>query len=253
MNWPVNTTVAWLTFRQLFVRKRLVAAVILALTPLLIVMLFMSTRGAATAGGRTAGSVLVSLYQDVVLGVLLPLSAVVFGTAAFGGEIDDGTIVYLLVKPLRRWRVVLSKYVVAVIATAGMMVVATIPPWLFLGTGAVAPKVVIAFAAAIALGAALYSALFVTMGMMSRRALVFGLLYIVVLEMTLSRQVAGVRSLAIREFAMTVVGKLAAGEPGVVAGTVSLDTVWTMGGLILVGMLALGMRWLSRYEMAEKL
>ena len=252
MNWPISRTVAWLTFRQLFVRRRLIASVFFALTPLLIVVLFVSARGAAAAVERKAG-LLIDLYRDIVIGVLLPLSAVVFGTAAFGGEIDDGTIVYLLVKPLSRWRVVLSKYVVAVISTAGMMVIATIPPWLFLGTSVVPPKVLLAFATAIALGATLYSALFVTMGMMSRRALVFGLLYIVVLEMTLSRQVAGVRSLAIREFAMTVVGKLAAGERGIVAGTVTLDTVWMMGGIILVVMLALGMRWLSRYEMAEKL
>ena len=112
MNWPISRTVAWLTLRQLFVRRRLIAAIFFALTPLLIVVLFVSARGAAAADGRTAG-LLMDLYRDVVIGVLLPLSAVVFGTAAFGGEIDDGTIVYLLVKPLSRWRVVLSKYVVA--------------------------------------------------------------------------------------------------------------------------------------------
>jgi hypothetical protein len=29
--------------------------------------------------------------------------------------------------------------------------------------------------------------------------------------------------------------------------------VWTMGAIILVGGLGAGMRWLSRYEMAERL
>ena len=38
------------------------------------------------------------------------------------GEVDDGTLIYLLVKPLARWRVVLWKYVVAVLSTGAVMV-----------------------------------------------------------------------------------------------------------------------------------
>jgi hypothetical protein len=52
---------------------------------------------------------------------------------------------------------------------------------------------------------------------------------------------------------MTVVGKIAAGVPGVKVGAVSTNTVWTMGAIILVASLALGIRWLQRYEMAERL
>src|SRR5208282_4792673 len=107
MTGPVNLTVAALTFRQLFTRRRFVASTLFALMPLVIVLVWQATNRKA---GLTPAQFLSTTYQGLVAFVLLPLSAVVFGTAAFGGEIDDGTIVYLLVKDLPRWQVVLSKY-----------------------------------------------------------------------------------------------------------------------------------------------
>ena len=35
--------------------------------------------------------------------IVLPLAAVLFGTGAFGAENDEGTILYLLAKPISRW------------------------------------------------------------------------------------------------------------------------------------------------------
>ena len=250
MTGPINLTVAGLTFRQLFTRKRFIFATLFSVTPLVIALFFRASQGSHDATGERF---LAQLYSGIVAFVLLPLSAVVFGTAAFGGEIDDGTIVYLLVKSLPRWQLVLSKYVVAVLSTIAMMVFAILLPWLALGAKPVASTLVFSYASGIALGAALYCAIFVTMGLISKRALVLGLLYIVVLEITLSPNVVGLKSLSVREFVMTIVGKLAAGKPGVIAGMVSLQTVWTMSAIILLAALAVGIRWLQRYELAERL
>lgn len=243
-------TVAWLTMRQLFTRKRLVTSALFAVSPLAIALFFKAT---ARNGDATGLQFLRELYSGIVAFVLLPLAAVVFGTAAFGGEIDDGTIVYLLVKALPRWQLILSKYVVAVLATFLMMVVAVLLPWLALGAPSDSLPLLEAFIAGIALGAVLYNALFVTLGLTSKRALVLGLLYVVVIEITLSPNIAGLKSFSVREFVMTVVGQLAAAVPRVVPGAVSTRTVWTMGAIILVGGLGAGIRWLSRYEMAERL
>jgi ABC-2 type transport system permease protein len=250
MTGPINTTVAWLTLRQLFTRNRLIASAFFAVSPLVVTLFFRATAHPHDATGL---QFLRELYSGIVAFVLLPLSAVVLGTAAFGGEIDDGTIVYLLVKDLPRWQVVLSKYVVAVISTFAMMFVAILLPWLALGAPSDSAPLFQAFAAAIALGAGLYCAIFVTMGMMSKRSLVLGLLYVVVIEIALSPNVQGLKSFSVREFVMTVVGNLAAAVPGVKAGAVTTSTVWTMGAIFLVASLALGIRWLQRYEMAERL
>ena len=250
MNGPGNLTVAGLTFRQLFTRRRFVASAFFAIVPLVIVLFFKAT---AHPFDPTGAKFLDTTYQGIVACVLLPLSAVVFGTAAFGGEIDDGTIVYLLVKDLPRWQLVLTKYAVAVIATIVMMLAAIVLPWLALGAPSDAAPTVQAYAAGIALGVALYSAIFVTLGLVSKRALVIGLLYIVVVEIALSPNVQGLKSFSVREYVVTVVGKLAAGAPGVKAGIVTMNTVWTMGAVFLVLGIGTGIRWLSRYEMAERL
>jgi ABC-2 type transport system permease protein len=247
---PINMTIVWLTVRQLFARRRLIASALFAAAPLVITLFFRAT---VHTGDATGLQFLRELYAGIVAFVLLPLAAVVFGTASFGGEIDDGTIVYLLVKALPRWQVVLSKYVVAVIATIVMMFIAILLPWLALGAPPDSLPLLEAFTAGIAVGAVLYNALFVTLGLTSKRALVLGLLYVVVVEITLSPNVVGLKSFSVREFVMTVVGNLAATVPGVHPGAVPTNTVWTMGAIILVGGLGAGIRWLSRYEMAERL
>src|SRR5437868_2960445 len=136
MSWPLERTVLWLTWRQLFAKKRIYAAVAFALLPLLFSFVFRFN--STGTEGETVGY-FDFMTAQLIIGTLLPLAAAVFGTTAFGGEVDDGTLVYLLVKPIDRWRVVLSKYVVAVLASFIVIVPAVLLPWLVLreeGSGA---------------------------------------------------------------------------------------------------------------------
>src|SRR6185437_7360196 len=105
MSGLLNRTVMWLTWRQLFARRRIWLAVAFALAPLLFTLVFMVV---GDDGTDARVGFLGVLQRDIVIGTLLPLAAVIFGTTAFGGEVDDGTLVYLLVKPIPRWQVVLS-------------------------------------------------------------------------------------------------------------------------------------------------
>jgi ABC-2 type transport system permease protein len=250
MNSPIDTTVVWLTSRQLFARRRLYLAAAFSLLPMLIAIVFRLTAGDLE---HASASFLITLYRDIVIGTLLPLAALVFGTTAFGGEIDDGTLVYLLVKPIARWRVVLSKYIVAVGCTVAVMIPAIIVPWLLVRVPELPATVPLAFLGGVGVGSLIYCALFVTLGLSTRRALVLGLLYVVGLEIIFSRTFAGLRSLSVREFALSIteaIGKTAVqfAEP-----TVRMSTVWVMGGLLLFGAIALSMRLLGRYEVAEQL
>ena len=53
------------------------------------------------------------IVDTLVIRTVLPLIALVFGTAAIGSEIEDGTVVFLLAKPIGRWRTALAKLAVA--------------------------------------------------------------------------------------------------------------------------------------------
>ena len=60
---------------------------------------------------------------------VLPLVALVLGTAALGSELEDGTAVYLMIKPVPRWRIVGAKMLVA----AGLTVALVVPSTLLAG------------------------------------------------------------------------------------------------------------------------
>ena len=192
------------------------------------------------------------LQRDIVLGTLLPLAAVVFGTTAFGGEVDDGTLVYLLVKPVPRWQVVLSKLVVASLSTLAVIVPAVLVPWLALRNDDLPFSFAGGFLAGAVVGSVIYCALFLSLGLATRRALVVGLLYVIGFESTLSRSLGGLRSLSVREFSVAVSQAASAGAVRI-PNAVSMSTVYWMGTMMLVGAVAWTMRKLVHYELAERL
>ena len=246
---PFHRTVIWLTRRQLFAKRRVYIAIVVLLIPALITLL---VRFNAAEGDLNAVGSLTTIYKDIVLGVLLPLTALVFGTSAFGGEVDDGTLIYLMVKPVKRWRLTFSKYLVAFLATAAVIVSAIVLAWLAMGNGAPF-RVPLAFSVGGLVGAMIYCAIFVTLGISSRRALAIGLLYIVAFENVLSRSVIGVKSLSVREFALAVCKKVVGTTAEWPDPTVTMGTVYTMGAVFLVLALGLSFRKLQRYEVAERL
>jgi len=257
MTAPLNRTVMWLTFRQLFVRKRLIASVLLALAPVAVSVLF--HRNGRNVGEPTA-VFLQQLYELLVIGVILPLAAVIFATGAFGVDLEEGTIVHLLVKPLPRWQLVASRYVVAVIATLSVSLPAVILSWLVVGADRPEASVLLAMAAGVAAASLVYSAVFLPLGITSRRALVLGLLYIVVVEFLLARIAPGVRALSIGQYALGVSSALTAtdsqvlGFPGVRGPQpLAMSTVWVMGSILLVGGLAVALRKITTFEAAERL
>jgi ABC-2 type transport system permease protein len=247
---PINTTVAWLTWRHLFASKRLYLALLFSLLPLLIAVLFQSFSPDPV---KEAHGFYLVLQKDIVVGTLLPLAAVVFGTTAFGGEIDDGTLLYLLVKPLSRWRVVLSKYVVAAACTFALMVPAVFFPWVLIHGTDLPVSVAVAYLWGAAVGSVLYSAIFVMLGLIARQSLVIGLIYVVGFEGVMSRTIQGLKSFSVREFANAVTLKLA--DPSLQLGTpfLTMGTVYWVGGFFFVGCLTYAIYRLWRFEMAERL
>jgi len=246
---PLNRTVMWLTRRQLFAKQRLFVAIGLMLVPSLIASIYRFTTDDPTAD---AIGFLSMMSRAIGRGATLPITAPVFGTSASGGAVEDGTLIYLMVKPVPRWKLTLSKYTVAVVATLAVVVLAILLAWA-LTPGNTPIRVPLSYATGSAVGAVLYSAIFVTLGMTSRRALALGLLYIIAFENVLSRNVVGAKSLSVREFSLAVCKKAVGTAAEFTDPTVSMGTVWIMGMIFLVAALATGVFKLQRYEVAERL
>ena len=103
----MNLTVIRLTPRGLLGRRR---AILLVILPALLLVLAGLTRW--VVGGAPDASA--SLASQFAMGTLLPLMCLLISTGVIGAEIDDGSIVYMLAKPIKRRMIVFSKMVVAI-------------------------------------------------------------------------------------------------------------------------------------------
>jgi ABC-2 type transport system permease protein len=191
----MNTTVADLTLRTLLGRRR--AWLLLAL-PAVLLLLAVIVRLTVDAGDRD--DVAVGLLGGFALATLVPLLGLIAGTGAIGGEIDDGSIVYLLAKPLSRHVIVVTKLAVAV---AVIVVFAALP---VLVAGLVLVGTMAGLAVGYGLGALLagtaYCALFLLLSVLTRNAVVIGLIYALVWETVVGSLVPGAQALSIQQWSL---------------------------------------------------
>jgi hypothetical protein len=104
MSGPIDTTVVWLTWRQLFARRRLYLAAAFSLAPFLVAVIFRLTAGDVER--RSAGlhhAVARDRDRDA------SLAAIVFGTTAFAVRSTTGRSCLLRRNKPSRWRVVVSE------------------------------------------------------------------------------------------------------------------------------------------------
>jgi ABC-2 type transport system permease protein len=189
----MNRVVMQLTVRGLFGRRR---AVLLVIVPALLLMLAGLTRWAS--GGDPKSSV--GLTGGFAMGTLLPLMCLLVGTGVIGPEIDDGSIVYLLAKPLPRRTILLSKLVVALAAALVFAVLPTMAAALIAGDEGM--RLTMAFGLTAVLAAITYTTIFVALSVVTRNAVIVGLLYALVWETVLGGYVPGVRDVSVRQWAL---------------------------------------------------
>jgi ABC-2 type transport system permease protein len=221
----VFATIVELTLRALLGRRRTVLLALLAALPVLVALL-------ARISGRTPGE---ATLFDAMVRTVLPLVALVFGTSALGSELEDGTAVYVLAKPIRRSQVILAKAGVAGSLTAGLVVASTLGSGILAG-GTLATT--LAFAVAAAVAAFAYVALFLAASVFTGRALILGLIYTLIWEGALAGILEGTRQFSIREATLSLAAALAPSGSGIeggleLGGAVGLVVVVIAGGLAL--------------------
>jgi ABC-2 type transport system permease protein len=169
----MNAVVAQLTARSLLGRRRVL---LLLLLPAVLLLLCVTVR--LLAGQDT--TVTVGLLGGFALATIVPLLGLIAGAGAIGPEIDDGSIVYLMSKPLSRHSIVLSKLAVA---AAVVIVVAAVPTFI---AGLILSGTSEGLAVGYGIGAAVaglaYCALFVLLAIVTRNAVVIGLIYVLIWE-----------------------------------------------------------------------
>ena len=239
-------TIARLTFRALAGRRRSILVTSLGALPILIALLVRVSGRSSNLDAITA-----TILDRLVISALVPLVGLIFGTAALGSELDDGTAVYLLTKPIGRWRIVAAKVAVA----TGMAVAVTAPPAfaaaVILGTGSSGVLLALAYTAGAAVAAILYVAVFMALSLVTGRALAIGLVYILVWEGVLAGLFEGTRTFSIRQYALGVADAIAGGHGFQAGDRMAGPTALALAVVALVVALLIAVRRLQTYEIGE--
>jgi ABC-2 type transport system permease protein len=215
------STVAYITTRGLFGRRR---ALLLLPLPLLLVGLALLCRAYDVNPADWGQPVLVGLG----LAVVLPVLSLIVGSGVLGSEVDDGTIVHILTKPLPRRDIILAKLGVAI----GVTAVTSAVPLFIAGWLASSTRLGVALAVGAVVGACAYSAFFLLLSLLTRRPVLLGLVYILVWEGLLGRFVSGTRVLSIEQYVITIVDRIAPTD--LLTGRVSLPVAVVMSVLFTV-------------------
>jgi len=233
-------TLVTLTLRALLNRRRTLLLGLLGALIVVVAAIYRLGDPAAEESLTFTGR----LLANVGLAALLPLVTVIVGTAALGSELDDGTIVYLLAKPVPRPLIVIVKLVVAWLVSAALVAL----PILIAGiVGSGDASLGVGYGVAALLGALEYAAVFLALSLVTSRALVIGLAYVVVWEGVVAGLFAGTRIVSIRQHALAVADALV-GEGGV-PSELGVETALIVGGIITVAAIALAVRRLSVVEL----
>ena len=229
----MNRTVASLTRRSLLGRRR---TVVLLLLPLALLALCTLARVLAGLDPGLARGLDRTLAPDLLgtfgIAVLMPLLSLVAGTGSIGPEIDEGSIVYLLAKPINRYSIVLTKLLVAI----GVVVVFGVLPVFLAGvvlTGEVG-AVTVGHAVGAFAGGTAYAALFLLLAVLTKNAVVVGLIYALIWESLVGGLVPGAQTLSVQQWSLAVVERVLGSEAARAGVSSAVGTAVGVTLLVLV-------------------
>lgn len=163
-----------LLLRQLVTRGRVIALVLLGAVTILAAV------GVAVSGEvDDAAATTIDIIDGLGLVLVVPIVSLVFASASLGDGREDGTLVYLWLRPMDRLPVVVGAYLASITISVPLTVAPLAGAAAIGGAGR---DGVIATVVASLIGVIAYSALFVLLGLIVKNAIVWGLAYVLLWE-----------------------------------------------------------------------
>ena len=213
-----------LLLRSVATKGRLVAVGLLSLA-LVVVAASVGTRPYDTLVSATR-------FADSGLTLLLPVGCLVFASATLGDLIDDGSLVYLWLRPLSARVPVLCAWLVTVTICLPLIGVPLFVSAVLMDGSA---ELLSGITVSVLVGVATYSAIFVALGVRFRRALIWGLAYILLWEGFVATAGAAAAKLAVRSYTRSILSEYTG--VGIKLATMPLMTSIVVP--LVVGVLAL--------------
>ena len=155
--------------------KRLAALLLFAVAPTLLGLIILSVKEMPIGRGEALYN---GLVDQLVFGFVLVMIAAITGTGALAQEIERKTIVYLLTRPVARWRIAIWRLLSALVVTTLVALLSLfLCAGLCFGTGMFHESVVLHDAGVLMLGALSYTCLFFLLGAAVNRPLLYAIFF----------------------------------------------------------------------------
>jgi ABC-2 type transport system permease protein len=230
-----------LHLRTLVTKARLVGLFAVGLAALGLGLALRFTNHPETRADR----VYTELITTFGLNLIVPVTALVFASAAFGDPTDDKTMVYLWLTPVPRWRLVASALAASLTIAIPVAVIPLAAATILAGSTS---RVVLATSIGSAFATVAYTAVFLGLGLRVRRALAWGLAYLLIWELAVARAAKGAAKLSISVYSRSLLAKIA--DHVAPKNGTSLAAAVIVPPLVIVAALVLTTWWLARAEVA---
>lgn len=151
------------------------------------------------------------------LGLMVPVTALVFASSAFGDAVDDATLVYLWLRPVARWRIALAALAASVCVAVPF---ALVPSVVAAGVARGGEQLPLGMLVAGGIATIAYCTLFLGLGLVVRRALVWGLAYVLIWEGFVARSGTAAARLSILVYARSLLASVSDHDPPRLASSV---------------------------------
>jgi len=190
-----------LTLRQFSGGKAVRIVALFALFPVLFAAIYW-----IDSGGITSREFLDGLYLNLISATVLPIATLILATNALGNEIEDRTMVYLVLKPISRLRIVLEKFVAVVATATALLWIGNLLSWLVVLRGDAGDNIdlLVAIQLSTLIGVLANAALFLAVSLIVPRALLAGIMYSLLWESTFTRFIPGIRLMSIRHYVQSI-------------------------------------------------
>ncbi len=185
-----------IVLRQLVTRGRIAALVFVGAATAAIAV------AVGASDNRTdpleTGVQLISLLHFTLL---VPIIALVFATAALGDMREDGTLVYLWLRPMDRWPIAVGAWLASITVSLPLTLVPLVVSSVAVDGGG---DLIRATVLAGVIGVIAYSALFLLLGLLLKNSIVWGLGYILIWEGLIAAFGSFAAKLAIRGYTRSI-------------------------------------------------
>ncbi len=196
------TTIFKLVLRTQLTRARALALGGLGLLPIILAIVIRNSSSSDQATG------MFDVVDHLGLAVLAPVTALVFASAAFGDLVDDRTLAYIWLRPVERWKIATGALGACLCSALPFVLVPLMIAVVVSGVGGSLLGATVLSTVVAVVG---YAALFLGLGLRVRRALIWGLGYIVIWEGAVSRAARGAARLSVQVYARSLLASIAHG------------------------------------------